>query len=71
MYYFFRRGLARLKCEVRFDTSGNGYELVVDRPDGMVEVESFDAPPALNRRWQELERCLQREGWQGPHARSL
>jgi hypothetical protein len=70
MFYFFRRGAARIRCEVRADSSGLGYELVVDRPDAMVSVERFEEPPELNRRWSEIERTLLREGWSGPQLRA-
>ena len=56
--------------EVRTDSLGDGYELIVDRPDAMVSVERFDSPPELNRRWRQIERTLIREGWRGPSARS-
>ena len=69
MFYFFRRGAATIKCEVRTDDEGAGYELIVDRPDAMVSVEHFCEPPALNRRWSEIERTLVREGWRGPQLR--
>lgn len=69
MFYFFRRDGASLRCEIRPDSDGLGYELIVDRPDAMVSVERFDAPPELNRRWQEVERTLIRAGWDGPRLR--
>jgi hypothetical protein len=69
MFYFFRRGGASIRCEVRADAGG--YELIVDRPDAMVSVERFGAPPELNRRWREIERMLKREGWWGPQVREL
>ena len=70
VFYFFRRGAASIRCEVRSDSDGNGYELIVDRPDAMVSVERFGAPPELNRRWREIERTLIREGWHGPRLRN-
>jgi hypothetical protein len=70
MFYFFRRGGASIRCEVRTDSYGHGYELIVDRPDAMVSVEHFDAPPELNRRWSEIARTLIREGWTGPQLRN-
>jgi hypothetical protein len=70
MFYFFRRGGASIRCEVRTDSCEHGYDLVVDRPVGMVSVEHFDAPPDLNRRWCEIERTLLREGWTGPQLRT-
>jgi hypothetical protein len=70
MFYFFRRDAATIRCEVRTDADGQGYELVVDRPDAMVSVERFGEPPELNRRWSEIERTLLREGWRGPQLRN-
>jgi hypothetical protein len=55
---------------VRTDSCEQGYDLIVDRPDAMVSVEHFDAPPDLNRRWSEIERTLLREGWSGPQLRT-
>ena len=69
MFYFFRRGAVSIRCEVR-DSDGDGYELIVDRPDAMIRVERFGTPPELNRRWREIERGLIREGWHGPQVRS-
>jgi hypothetical protein len=71
MFYFFRRGAASIRCEVRADSAGQGYELVVDRPDAMISIERFLAPPDLNRRWREIERMLIREGWHGPQVRDV
>ena len=67
MFYFFRRNGTSIRCEVRADSAGEGYELIVERPNATLSVEHFGAPPDLNRRWQEIERILVREGWQGPH----
>ena len=66
MFYFFRRGDARLRCEVRSDWDGDGYELVIDRTDAMVHIERFRAARDLNQRWTELEEGLLRDGWRGP-----
>lgn len=69
MFYFFRRDGSSIRCEVRADSAGDGYELIVDRPNATLSVEHFGAPPELNARWREIERTLVREGWHGPHAK--
>lgn len=66
MFYFFRRGEALIRCEVRSDWNGDGYELVIDRPDSMMRVERFRGARELNRRWTELEDGLLKDGWHGP-----
>lgn len=66
MFYFFRRGDAVIRCEVRADWNRDGYELVIDRHDSMVCVERFRGAGDLNRRWIEVEDRLIRDGWCGP-----
>lgn len=70
MFYFFRRDGVTMRCEVRTDLQGDGYELVIERPDAVVCVERFSEPAALNHRWSELEQSLLREGW-GPHVHGV
>ncbi len=69
MFYFFSRGGARLRCEVRTDPRGDGYELVIEPPDAVVRVERFEEPDSLNRRWVTVERMLRQDGWCGPQGR--
>ena len=66
MFYFFRRGDALIRCEVRTDWNGEGYELVIDRTDAMVRVEWFSGAGELNRHWTAFEDRLLRDGWLGP-----
>jgi hypothetical protein len=66
VFYFFRRGDSLIRCEVRTDWNGEGYELVIDRTDAMVRVEWFRGAGELNRRWTEFEGRLLRDGWLGP-----
>lgn len=66
VFYFFRRGDALIRCEVRTDWNGEGYELVIDRSDSMVQVERFSAADELHERWTEFEGRLLRDGWYGP-----
>ena len=58
-----------IRCEVRHDRSGDGYELVIDRPDSMVRVERFGRAEALNERWRDVEATFLRQGWRGPGPR--
>jgi hypothetical protein len=71
MFYFFRRGGASIRCEVRPDRVSDGYELVIDRSDSVILTERFSDPGDLNRRWADLQRSLIHEGWGGPHVRNL
>ena len=64
---FFSRAEGVIRCEVR--TIVNGYELLIDRPDAVVQVERFEGAEALNRRWRDVERRLLRQGWRGPAPR--
>jgi hypothetical protein len=64
--FFCRRG-GIIRCEVR--TGGDGYELVIDRPDAIVQVERFSGAEALNRRWMDVEGRLLKQGWRGPAPR--
>lgn len=66
MFYFFRRGDALIRCEVRTDWDGDGYELVIDRPGAVVRIERFRRTGDLNQRWEEFEQGLLSEGWRGP-----
>ncbi len=69
MVCFFKRADGVIRCEVRHDRSGDGYELVIDRPDSMVRVERFQRAEALNKRWRDVETTLLRQGWRGPGLR--
>jgi len=66
MFWFFRRGDALIRCEVRADWNREGYELVIDRTDAMVRVERFPGARELNQRWLEFEDGLIKSGWRGP-----
>jgi hypothetical protein len=66
---FFSRAEGIIRCEVRPVLDGDGYELVIDRPDAMVQVERFSGAEALNTRWMDVEKRLLRQGWRGPAPR--
>lgn len=63
MIWLFERNGEQARCEVRREATGEGYELVISRPDGANDVERFDDPSALiDRSVAYLDR-LRREGW--------
>ena len=66
---FFSRADRVIRCEVRAADDGSGYELLIDHPDAVVQVERFSGADALNRRWMDVEGRLLRQGWRGPAPR--
>jgi hypothetical protein len=68
MLYFFERAGSVIRCEIRLDWNGAGYELVIDAPNSK-QVEKFQEPNELNQRWAELERTLLSDGWSEPDGR--
>lgn len=69
MVCFFSRADGIIRCEVRPASKGDGYELVIDRPDAPVQIERFSGAEALNKRWKDVEGSLIRQGWRGPAPR--
>lgn len=69
MVCFFSRADSVIRCEVRAVDDGSGYELVIDHPDDVVQVERFSGAETLNRRWVDVEGRLLRLGWRGPAPR--
>jgi hypothetical protein len=65
MLYFFEREGSVIRCEIRMDWNGSGYELVIDGPNA-ARVEHFKEPTALEERWVEIEGRLLSEGWAEP-----
>lgn len=66
MIWFFERHDSRLHYEIRRQTDGPAYELVITFPDGRQEVERFEDPSAITRRSIRLERALMDAGWEPP-----
>jgi hypothetical protein len=71
MMWFFTRGRAQVDIEVRRIVDAEGFELVVDYPDGSEGIERFTNPRKLVRRTLTLQRRLIRDGWvpSGPGTR--
>ena len=66
MIWFFQRRRARLHYEIRHQTDGPNYELVITFPDGRQEIERYADPGAVTERSISLERSLTAEGWEPP-----
>lgn len=63
MMWMFHREGEYLSCEVRTCLYRQGYELVVKYPHRYVIEWVADAPD-VERRWTEIRRRLDRDGWQ-------
>lgn len=66
MFYFFKRGTETVQCEVRSSCDGPGYEIVISQPNGAERIEQFATSDQVHRRWVELHKTLELEGWWGP-----
>jgi hypothetical protein len=69
MFWFFERQNSRLHYEVRRQTDGDNFELVITHPDGHLAVEQFGDPLSLSARMQQLQCTLRAEGWRPPAQR--
>lgn len=69
MIWFFQRHQSRLHYEIRRQTDGQDYELVITHPDGRQEVEQYADGSALLERSMRLEDDLIAAGWQPPRSR--
>ena len=69
MLWFFERQNSRLHYEVRRQTDGDDFELVITHPDGHLDVEQFADSVSLFARMQQLQRTLRAEGWRPPAQR--
>jgi hypothetical protein len=68
MIWFFERQEARLLYEIRRQSDGDDYELVVTYPDGRQEIEQFRDPHSLIERSHRLQELLRSQGWQPPSS---
>jgi hypothetical protein len=66
MIWFFKRHDGRLHYEIRRQSDGPAYELVITFPDGREEIECYDDPSSITRRSIRLERALIDAGWEPP-----
>lgn len=69
MIWFFEREHSRLHYEIRRQTDGDGYELVITWPDGRQEIERYSECGTLVQRSTTLQHRLTAEGWASPPER--
>lgn len=69
MIWFFERQRRRLHYEIRRQTDGDDYEIVINHPDGRLEVERYSDPAELLARSTSLRVRLINEGWSAPTPR--
>jgi hypothetical protein len=69
MFWFFEKHQSRLHYEIRRQTDGPDYELVITHPDGRQEVERYRDATAVLDRSVRLQNSLIEEGWKPPHIR--
>jgi hypothetical protein len=68
MIWIFERDTQRLRCEIRRESAGPGYELIVTNPDGSQRMERFEETSALIKRSLDLQMKLIEAGWRSPEA---
>jgi hypothetical protein len=66
MLSFFEREHSRLRYEIRRQTDGPDYELVITYPDGGQEIELYGDPGAVVERSKALQNALMEAGWAAP-----
>lgn len=66
MIWIFERASQRLRCEIRRDGAGSGFELIVTNPDGSERMERFEDTSALIKRSLDLQMELIEAGWRSP-----
>lgn len=69
MLWFFEKHHFRLHYEIRRQTDGPDYELVITHPDGRQEVEHYRDANAVLERSVRLQDSLIQAGWQPPRLR--
>jgi hypothetical protein len=66
MIWIFERANERLRCEIRRESAGPGFELIITNPDGSQWMEQFDNTSALIKRSLDLQMELIDAGWRPP-----
>jgi hypothetical protein len=66
MLWFFEKQNSKLRYEIRRESDGPDFELVITHPDGREEIEKFSDPVAVLQRSEHLQNDLTAAGWQSP-----
>jgi hypothetical protein len=69
MIWVFERAREQLRCEIRRETTGLGFELIVTNPDGSQRMERFGETSALIKRSLDLQMELIDAGWRAPASK--
>ena len=68
MLWFFRKQNARVQYEIRRQSDGDDFELVITREDGREQIEKFADARAVVERSQLLHDSLIASGWRPPET---
>jgi hypothetical protein len=66
MLWVFERKDEQMRCEIRREGVGAGYEMIVTNADGSQRMELFEETAALIKRTLEFQRELLETGWRQP-----
>jgi hypothetical protein len=66
MLWIFERKGEQMRCEIRREGVGAGYEMVLTAPDGSQRMERFDETNDLIKRTLDLQLDLLESGWRQP-----
>jgi hypothetical protein len=66
MLWIFGRKGEQMRCEIRRDGVGEGYEMIVTSPDGSQRMERFEETSDLIKRSLDLQLELMETGWRRP-----
>jgi hypothetical protein len=66
MLWIFERKGEQMRCEIRRDGVGAGYEMIVTSADGSQRMERFEETSDLIKRTLEFQRELMETGWRQP-----
>lgn len=68
MLWIFERKGEQMRCEIRREGVGTGYEMIVTAPDGSQRMERFVETNDLIKRTLDLQRELLESGWRQPKS---